>query len=102
MHDYYQLKNISYLKNDYGKEQWIQIAGNRIINNSEANFWCCLFSLEHLEKIRSSPEWNSNYHSCFPGFICSSSGNVYQRFTSEEYIEPLLYYREFYGVKKII
>lgn len=101
MHDYFQRENIEYLKKNYGKEQWIQVAGKCSLHNAEASYWCCLFSINHLENVMSSPEWDSKYTDCFPGFICSAEGSIYHRYSSFcDYIEPLLFYREFYGVKK--
>lgn len=101
MHDYFQKDNIEYLKKIYGKEQWIQIAGESYIHNAEAHYWCCLFSINNLEDVMSSPEWDSKYSDCFPGFICSGKEAIYHRYSSlTDYIEPLLFYREFYGVRK--
>lgn len=100
MHDYFQIDNIEYLKSTYGKEQWIQVAGEKSLHNAKASYWCCLFSLEHLDEVKATPEWDSNYNDCFPGFVCSSEEDVYRRNSSLcEYVEPLLFYREFYGVK---
>lgn len=101
MHDYFQIENIEYLKRTYGKEQWIQIAGECNLHNSIASFWCCLFSIDHLDDVISSPDWDSKYTDCFPGFICFGDDTQYHRYSSLcDYIEPLLFYREFYGVKK--
>lgn len=101
MHDYYQSKNIEYIKNDFGKEQWIQVAGECKLNNANSNFWCCLFQIEHLKDIMSNPEWDVNYNDGYPGFECSIDGTFFHRFVScRDYVEPLLFYREFYGVKE--
>ena len=56
MHDYFQRDNIEYLKNSYGKEQWIQVAGECSLHNAKASFWCCLFLVDHLKEVMSSPE----------------------------------------------
>lgn len=101
MHDYYQLDNVKYIAQNYGNEQWIQVAGERKLNNSDASFWCCLFQIEHLEDIMSTPEWDASYSDGYPGFITSMEGTVFQRFIiHKDYVEPILFYREFYGVKK--
>lgn len=101
MHDYFQRDNIEYLKNSYGKEQWIQVAGECSLHNAKASFWCCLFLVDHLKEVMSSPEWDSSNTDCFPGFICSGDSTHYYRYSSLcDYIEPLLFYREFYGVRK--
>lgn len=101
MHDYYQSDNIEYITNKYGKEQWVQVSGNRVINNAKASFWCCLFSVDHIEKVLSVPTWDSNYNDGLPGLIKSAEGAFYHRFAStRDYIEPLLFYREFFGVRK--
>ena len=101
MHDYYQSDNIEYITNKYGKEQWVQVSGNRVINNAKASFWCCLFSVDHIEEVLSVPTWDSNYNDGLPGLIKSAEGAFYHRFAStRDYIEPLLFYREFFGVRK--
>ncbi len=101
MHDYYQLNNIKYITDKYGNEQWIQVAGERKLNNSDASFWCCLFQIEYLDDIMSTSEWDASYSDGYPGFIPSMEGTVFQRFIiHKDYVEPILFYREFYGVKK--
>ena len=79
MHDYFQRDNIEYLKNSYGKEQWIQVAGECSLHNAKASFWCCLFLVDHLKEVMSSPEWDSSNTDCFPGFICSGDSTHYYR-----------------------
>ena len=101
LHDYYQDKNIDFLKSTYGKEQWVQISGEKKQNNSTAHFWCSMFDTNYIEEIMSSPEWDSSCNDGFPGFIWFSDKTLYERFClSHDYIEPLLFYREFYGVKE--
>ena len=103
MHDYYQLNNIKYITDKYGNEQWIQVAGERKLNNSDASFWCCLFQIEYLDDIMSTSEWDASYSDGYPGFITSMERTIYYRsINQKEYVEPILLYREFYGVKKII
>ena len=51
MYDYFQRDNIEYLKNSYGKEQWIQVAGECSLHNAKASFWCCLFLVDHLKEV---------------------------------------------------
>ena len=95
-----QSKNVEYVKNTFGKEQWIQVSGNNVLNGADAEFWCGLVAVDHIEKALQSAEWDLSPNCiCGPGFEGGIDRYQYKRELSNEGLEPILYYREFYGVK---
>ena len=46
-----QTKNVEYIKKNLGKEQWIQVSGNKEMNGADAGFWCGLVSLKNIEDV---------------------------------------------------
>ncbi|MBR7071264.1 MAG: hypothetical protein IKI29_03785 [Clostridia bacterium] len=96
-----QTKNVEYIKNSLGKEQWIQVSGHKNMNGANAIFWCGLVSIEHIEDVYHNISWDisANEQGC-PGFQGSGSGYQYKANLLKDGFESILYYREFYGVEK--
>ena len=95
-----QVKNIEYLRNKLGKEQWIQVTGHKDINGADAAFWCGLVSINQIDELFFNYNWeiSSNDQSC-PGFEGTESNYQYKTNLLNEGFESLVYYRDFYGVK---
>ena len=64
-----QTKNVEYIRNYLGKEQWLQVSGHKDINGADAVFWCGLVSLTHIEDVYHKVDWDisADKQSC-PGF----------------------------------
>ena len=46
-----QTKNVEYIKSNLEKEQWIQVSGRKDMNGADAEFWCGLVSLNHIDEV---------------------------------------------------
>lgn len=96
-----QTKNVEYIKRNLGKEQWIQVSGNKEMNGADAGFWCGLVSLKNIEDVYDDVTWDiSSDNQGNPGF--EGNGGVYQYKSNllREGFESILYYRDFYGVEE--
>lgn len=94
-----QTKNVEYIKNSFGKEQWVQVSGHRDMNGANAGFWCGLVSLDHVNDIYSDVGWDiSADRQGVPGFEGNSNGYQYKTNLLIDGFESILYYREFYGI----
>ena len=97
---YHQIKNIEYLENTYGKEVWVQVAGDRDLNGARAAFWVALIPMEKLESVYGDHGWDSAIGTQTPGFVESGRKVTYERVHADsDKCENLVHYREFYGVK---
>ena len=96
-----QTKNVEYIRNYLGKEQWLQVSGHKDINGADVVFWCGLVSLTHIEDVYHKVDWDisADKQSC-PGFENNIYGYQYKANLLNEGFESILYYREFYGVEK--
>lgn len=101
MKDFYQEKNISYIEERYGTEEFVQVCGRRKLNDADASFWCGLVKSEHIQEIFKSVGWDTHYSDCYPGFVECGDKVSYTRYLRlNEYIEPIIFGREFYGLKE--
>lgn len=97
---YHQTKNIEFLRNTYGKELWIQVSGDRRLNNADASFWAALIPVARLEDAYRDCSWDSHTGTQMPGFIEYGDRIVYETKPLEfEICENIVNYREFYGIK---
>ena len=97
---YYQEQNIEYIKNRLGTEQWIQVCGHRILNDSDAAFWCGLVDAEHIPMIKERTSWDiSREKDAYPGFEKWGDTVVYKKCLLDEGCEPILFDRDFYGIR---
>ena len=96
-----QEENIQYIKTKLGCEQWVCVAGSLKLHDADAAFWSCLISPDEVSRVLTDHGWDIHYSSGFPGFIIDSSGTHYERNVDSDYgIENIVFYRDFYGVKK--
>ena len=97
---FHQTDNIKYIKNTYGKEIWVQVAGNINSDVYFGGFWCALISLKRLKTVFRDVEWDSSIGTYLPGFVQSGSKTYYERFPDEDYhCESIVHQRDFYGIK---
>lgn len=97
---YHQTKNIQYIKNTFGKENWIQVAGDRDLNGADAGFWAALIPMNNLESVYRDYGWDSSIGSQAPGFIESNGVVTYEKVhIGIDSCENIVHYREFYGIK---
>ena len=95
---YYQKKVQEYLEKEYGTTQWIQVCGHTYIYGADAGFWCGFINKDRIEKSLSDFSWDLDMQSGGPGFEMTRGETVYKSCLEDDGNEPLLYYRDFYGV----
>lgn len=96
---YYQKKVREYLKDEYGTSQWIQVSGHTQLHGADAAFWCGLIPKTRIENSLQDFAWDISMSSGYPGFEMNGRGTtVYKSYLVDKDEEPLLFYREFYGV----
>lgn len=100
-HLYYQENNIQYVRESLGTETWTTVCGTICLNKAEAAFWCGFMSKECLEGAMNQSGWDLSAHTCGgPGFEGNGETYIYkQNIDSDKGLEPLLFFRDFYGVK---
>lgn len=98
---YFQIKNEEYVRNEFGREQWVQVSGRKNMNSADAGFYCGLISLDKLDCVFRDISWDISERSCYPGFYCDAGENSeYTNNCDDEYgKEAIIYHREFYGIK---
>ncbi|MGM0714146.1 hypothetical protein [Brevibacillus parabrevis] len=95
-----QIDNINYIINRLGKELWIQVYGHQNMNGADALFWAGLIPNEHMARVLKNTDWEHEIGSYSPGFVGYGSGDyVYNKYSGFEY-EPLLFLRDFHGIKE--
>lgn len=66
---FYQTKNIEFLKKTLGRELWVQVSGSKDINGASAAFWAALMPVENIDEAYRDYSWNSHIGTQCPGFI---------------------------------
>lgn len=96
---YYQTANRKYIEEQYGKTPWVQISGHQSINEADAGFWCGLVNINSVDTVFRNHAWDIQIGSGGPGF--EGYGNSYEYHSNllNDGFEPLLYYRDFHGIK---
>ena len=90
---YLQEENENYIKNTYGKEQWVQVSGKTLLNEANAEFYSGLIDLDHLNDIYKNCDWDINNNCCLPGFQYDEGDNSkYMRNCSEHEGKEVLVY----------
>ena len=97
---FYQTKNIEFLKKTLGRELWVQVSGSKDINGASAAFWAALMPVENIDEAYRDYSWNSYIGTQCPGFIEYGDKITYEanplNFDS---CLNIVQYREFYGIK---
>lgn len=94
-----QIENVGYIVKNFGKELWVQLCGRKIMNGAEGFFWSGLIPKDYCETALKTTDWEHDYGSVLPGFVQYGSDDVvYDRYSMFEF-EPLVYARDFYGIK---
>lgn len=96
-----QTKNVEYIKSNLEKEQWIQVSGHKDMNGADAEFWCGLVSLNHIDEVYNDVVWDvSANEQGNPGFEGNRYAYQYKANLLKDGFESILYYREFFGVEE--
>ena len=95
---YYQKRVQEYLKKEYGTTQWIQVCGHANIYGADAGFWCGFIFKDRIKQSLSNSSWDLDMQSGGPGFEMIGGETIYKSSLVDDDIEPLLFYRDFYGV----
>lgn len=97
---FHQTDNIKYIENTYGKEIWVQVAGDIHSDVYFGGFWCALISLNRIKTVFRDVGWDSSIGTYSPGFVQSGSETFYERFPDETHqCESIVHKRDFYGIK---
>lgn len=98
--EFYQEDNIKYLKNVYGTEAWTTVCGHKELNGADIGFWCGFIQKEYISRVLTDYGWDMHIDSGGPGFEGGNGldGYVYRSSLLDDGLEPLLFYREFFGV----
>ncbi len=101
---YNQIESIEYIKNKYGTDLWIQVAGKSTLpNGSDATFWVAMLGKEKIGDALKCAGWELRIGDGKPGFISyhtKKQHNVeYERLCDLYDVEPLVYARNFNGIK---
>lgn len=95
-----QTESIAYIKHHLGTEPWVQVSGHKDMSGADAAFWCGLVSLDYLEDVYQNIDWDiSSDKQSYPGFHGDTGRYQYKSNLLNEGFEPIIYYRDFYGVK---
>lgn len=97
--EYYQTANRQYIEKEYGRTKWIQIAGKKDLNGAAASFWCVLIKKENVDVVFRDASWDNVKGKGGPGFEAFGDTCTYRSNLLDNGFEPLLFFREFYGVK---
>lgn len=96
-----QKKNINYINNTLGTEQWVQISGTKEVNDSEAGFWCGLVKIECIDELFHDHGWDiSPHYQSYPGFEGIGDSYQYRDNVLNPGFESIIFFREFFGVEK--
>lgn len=97
---FYQTKNIEFLKKTLGRELWVQVSGSKDINGASVAFWAALMPVENIDEAYRDYSWNSYIGTQCPGFIEYGDKITYEanplNFDS---CLNIVQYREFYEIK---
>lgn len=97
---FYQTKNIEFLKKTLGRELWVQVSGSKDINGASAAFWAALMPVENIDEAYRDYSWNSYIGTQCPCFIEYGDKITYEanplNFDS---CLNIVQYREFYEIK---
>ena len=97
--NFLQKENINYITTQFGKELWVQVCGKSEMNGADGYFWAGLIPNNEIEIVLEKADWELNDFTCAsPGFISWGDRIEYDRFSGSKY-EPLIYCREFSGIK---
>lgn len=95
-----QIENSNYIINRFGKELWIQVYGHRNFNGADGYLWTCLIPNYHIEDSLKNSDWESNPGCDSPGFVRYGRDVIkYDRYSGSKY-EPLIFLRDFHGIKE--
>ena len=95
---YFQKDTIDYITNKLGKGQWIIISGSHDDGQNSEGYWSGFIPKENIEVLFRDCGWDINHDDGYPGFEENNTGIAYKRNFLEHGLEPLVYYRDFYGV----
>lgn len=70
---FYQTKNIEFLKKTLGRELWVQVSGSKDINGASAAFWAALMPVENIDEAYRDYSWKAFR---FFMYIQCISGNI--------------------------
>jgi hypothetical protein len=87
-----------------GNEQWFLAYLDIHTDQENGGLYCALIPNESIEKALSQPSWDLSMGSGFPGCVTYYEGSeertTYHRFGDDTGIEPLVFLRNFYGIRK--
>lgn len=87
-----------------GYEQWITVYHSERTDFEHISLYCCFVPKGEVEEVLKSTDWDLSYGDGTPGCNVNGFGdkrNVkYERFGTGNRIEPLVIFRDFYGIRE--
>lgn len=98
---FHQNANEFYIRNELGKEQWIQVSGSKELNGAKAEFGVGLIDQDKIDSVFYDVAWDLDSKDGYPGFrYDDGEESVYYRNCSEDDgKEVLIFERDYYGLK---
>lgn len=99
---YSQEENQVYIKTKLGSELMIPIYAKEIKDGYNKLYWSALVENTRTKSIMEKDEWDLGIGSGLPGFTTygDEKDATYSRFNRDDGIEPIVYVREFNGLKE--
>lgn len=99
---YYQEKNQLYIKNNLGNEMMVPVYVKEIKNGYDSLYWSALISIDKRKSVLEKPDWDLSIGDGTPGFTVYGSDvdGIYSRFNGLDGIEPIVYPRNFHGLRE--
>lgn len=98
---YFQEENQAYIKTKLGSERMIPIYAKEIKDGYDKLYWSALVKNENIKDIIEKNSWDLDIGSGFPGFTIygQQEDGIYSRFNRDDGVEPIVYVRDFHGLK---
>ncbi|NFG24544.1 hypothetical protein FDF11_13660 [Clostridium botulinum] len=99
---YYQEKNQLYIKNNLGNEMMVPVYAKEIKNGYDSLYWSALISIDIRKSVLEKTDWDLSIGEGTPGFTVYGNDvdGIYSRFNGLDGIEPIVYPRNFHGLRE--
>lgn len=98
---YFQEENQAYIKTKLGCEIMIPIYVKEIKDGYDKLYWSALVENTRIKDVMEEDSWDLDIGSGFPGFTIYGhrEDGIYSRFNRDDGVEPIVYVRDFHGLK---
>ncbi len=91
-----------YIKNNLGQENWLTVYEYTVTKLEKIGFYCALLPHQIIDRVLTDVSWDLRIGSGLPGYIYYDTAREakYFRYGNDDGIEPLVVFRDFYGIKE--